>query len=85
MNGLRDTHMTSVCKDIFKAIHEGKWLSIEYKNQANRITKYWIGIKSLDFRDQSMIVDGLHLGELKVQELKIFINSILSCFHSKIT
>ena len=69
--------MTNVCRDIFKAIHEGKWLSIEYKNRSGRITKYWIGIKSLDTRDNSMIVDGLHLGELKVQELKIFINSIL--------
>ena len=70
--------MTSVCREIFKAIHEGKWLSIEYKNQTGKITKYWIGIKSLNLRDLSLIVDGLHLGELKVQQLKIFIKSILN-------
>ena len=28
--------MTSVCREIFKAIHEGKWLSIEYKNQTGK-------------------------------------------------
>ena len=70
--------MTRVCREIFKAIHEGKWLSIEYKNKADRVTKYWIGIKSINLQDLSLIVDGLHLGELKTQELKIFINSILS-------
>ena len=25
--------MNTVCRDIFKAIHEGKWISIEYKNK----------------------------------------------------
>ena len=70
--------MTGVCREIFKAIHEGKWLSIEYKNQSGRITKYWIGIKSLNMRDLSLIVDGLHLGDLRVQQLKIFVSSILS-------
>ena len=70
--------MTSICREIFKAIHEGKWLSIEYRNREGQITKYWIGIKSLDSHRRSMVVDGLHLGQLKVQELKIFIDSILS-------
>lgn len=70
--------MTSICREIFKAIHEGKWLSIEYKNKDGRITKYWIGIKSLNLRDRSMVVDGLHLGQLKVQELKISVDSILN-------
>ncbi len=70
--------MTSICKEIFKAIHEGKWLSIEYKNQEGRITRYWIGIRSLDLRYRSLTVDGLHLGQLIVQELKIYIDSIQS-------
>jgi len=62
--------MTSICREIFKAIHEGKWLSNEYRNREGQITKYWIGIKSLDSRRRSMVVDGLHLSQLKVQELK---------------
>ena len=36
--------MNSVCKEIFRAIHEGKWLKIEYCNKAGDITNYWIGI-----------------------------------------
>lgn len=31
-------------RNIFWAIHERKWLSIEYKNGKEEITKYWIGI-----------------------------------------
>ena len=31
----------SICREIFKAIHEGRWLSIEYQNKENKITKYW--------------------------------------------
>ena len=40
--------MNSICHDIFRAIHEGKWLKIEYKNKEEKITKYWIGIRSLN-------------------------------------
>ena len=40
--------MNNVQKDIFKAIHEGKWLNIEYKNRNGEKTKYWIGIKDID-------------------------------------
>lgn len=70
--------MTSICREVFKAIHEGKWLSIEYSNRTGQITKYWIGIKSLDLLDRSLVVDGLHLGQLTILELKIFIDSIQS-------
>ena len=31
--------MGSVAKNIFKAIHEGKWLSIEYSNKEGEITR----------------------------------------------
>jgi hypothetical protein len=56
--------MNNVQKDIFKAIHEGKWLSIEYKNMDGKITKYWTGIKDIDLinnRSRSSVVypDGI--------------------------
>lgn len=70
--------MNGVCKDIFRAIHEGKWLSIAYKNKDGQETKYWIGIKGLDFSRRSLTVDGLHLGRLTVLNLTIYIDSILS-------
>ena len=68
--------MNSVCKEIFRAIHEGKWLKIEYCNKAGDITNYWIGIKSIDVGKRMMLVDGLHLGLYSLEELHIYIDSI---------
>lgn len=71
--------MNQICRDIFRAIHEGKWLKIEYRNKADQVTKYWIGIRDIDPRSRTMKVDGLHLGQLTIGEYdRIFINSILS-------
>lgn len=70
--------MNTVCRNIFKAIYEDKWISIEYKNEKEEITKYWIGIKSINPIEKSMKVEGLHLSKYITQELKIFITSILS-------
>mgnify|MGYP001623258631 FL=1 len=70
--------MNSVCRELFRAIHEGLWVSIEYKNQDEKITKYWIGIKRLDPKRKSLVVDGLHLANFSLRELTIYIGSILS-------
>ncbi|MBD5461201.1 MAG: DNA helicase, partial [Lachnospiraceae bacterium] len=71
--------MNHICRDVFRAIHEGKWLSIEYRNQAEQVTKYWIGIYDLDVRRRSLSVEGLHLGQYTTCRLDcIFIDSILS-------
>lgn len=71
--------MNSVCRDIFKAIHEGKWLKIEYKNKGDYITKYWIGICNINLQNRSLSVDGLHLGDYKIKHFDcIYIDSILS-------
>ncbi|MDE5746823.1 MAG: DUF2726 domain-containing protein [Acetatifactor sp.] len=70
--------MNAVYRDIFRAIHEGKWLSIEYLNQEEKTTKYWIGIRDIDVHRRVMSVDGLHLGHYTVADLKIRIDSIQS-------
>lgn len=70
--------MTSVCREIFKAVHEGKWLSIEYKNKDGGVTRYWVSVKTIQPRNKLLIVDGLHLGQLTVCELTIYLDSILS-------
>lgn len=70
--------MNAVYRDIFRAIHEGKWLSIEYRNQEDKITKYWIGIRDLNVQKRSLSVDGLHLGLYTVADLRIRIDSIQS-------
>lgn len=68
--------MNGVCREVFRAIHEGKWLSIEYRNKDGKVTKYWIGIKNLDPKSKRMTVDGLHLVNFTIAELNIYIDSI---------
>lgn len=65
--------------DIFKAIHEGKWLKIEYRNKGEEITKFWIGIRDLDIRNRKLIVDGLHLGKYTLgEDYRLSIDQIMS-------
>lgn len=68
--------MNNVTRSIFRAIHEGKWLSIEYKNQQTQQTKYWVAVKGLNPRTRTLTVDGLHLKLLTVQDLTIHIDRI---------
>ncbi len=71
--------MNHICRDIFKAVHEGKWLKIEYRNREEKVTKYWIGIRGLNPRSRTLRVDGLHLGRFTIGEYdRIYIDSILS-------
>ena len=71
--------MDNVCHDIFRAIHEGKWLNIEYQNREGQVTKYWIGIRGLDPVKGTLSVDGLHLGRYTTETFeRIYISSILS-------
>lgn len=70
--------MTGVCKELYRAIHEGKWLSIEYRNKENELTKYWIGIKGLTPEKGWLLADGLHLGTLETRKLHVNINGIRS-------
>lgn len=78
-NAVRGIRMNNVCRDIFRAIHEGKWLRIEYKNREGQITKYWIGIRELNPLRRTLAVDGLHLGRYTIEGYDaIYIDSILS-------
>lgn len=71
--------MSSVYSDIFKAIHEGKWLKIEYRNKESQVTKFWIGIRSIDVRKRRLSVDGLHLSKYTLEALDyIDIDSIIA-------
>ncbi|MBD5546706.1 MAG: AAA family ATPase [Lachnospiraceae bacterium] len=71
--------MNSIYRDIFRAIHEGKWLGIEYCNKENQITKYWIGIRNLNVAKRTLAVDGLHLSKYTTDTYDyIYIDSILS-------
>ena len=71
--------MNNIYHDIFRAIHEGKWLKIEYRNKSEQVTKYWIGIRDLNIAKRTLAVDGLHLREYTTNSYDyIYIDSILS-------
>ena len=40
--------MTGVARAVFRALHEGKWLSIEYRNGFDKVTRFWAGIRGLN-------------------------------------
>ena len=71
--------MNSVHRDIFKAIHEGRWLKIEYRNIEGKISKYWIGIRNLNVVKRTLEVEGLHLTKYTTESYDyIYIDSIIS-------
>ena len=70
--------MNSIVRDIFKAVHNGKWLSIEYRNKDGKTTKYWIGINDIDINRRSLHVMGLHIGMYFTANLAIYIDNIIS-------
>lgn len=70
--------INSIGRNIFKAVHEGKWLYIEYKNKSDTITKYWISIKNINTYKKYLIVDGLNLQYYTVKELMIYADRIVS-------
>ncbi len=70
--------MNKISRDIFKSIHEGRWLSIEYKNKDQNLTSYWIAVKAISVRKRMLIVDGFHLTQYTMQELFVYIDSIQS-------
>lgn len=71
--------MNTISHHLFRAIHEGKWLSIEYKNKNKEITRYWIGINDLYPKERALSVSGLHLAKCTLGDFpRIYIDSIRS-------
>lgn len=69
--------MNSIYKDIFRAVHEGKWLSIEYDNKEEKRTRYWIAVRDILIKDRRLLVEGLHLELMTVKELSIRLDGIV--------
>lgn len=70
--------MNAISKDIFRSIHEGKWLYVEYQNSDNEKTKYWISINNINIEKKSLEVTGLHLGNFTTKNLFMFVDKILA-------
>ena len=60
--------MNTIHRDIFKAIHEGKWMTIEYRNRQEQVTRYWIGILDLNIARRTLKVEGFHLGRYSLEQ-----------------
>lgn len=70
--------MNAICKDIFRSIYEGKWLSVEYQNSNDEHTKYWIAIHNINIEKRSLEVTGLHLGNFTTKTLYMYVDKIIS-------
>lgn len=68
----------SVNRDIFRAIHERKWLSVEYRNAQGETTRYWIGVRNIDPKRRMLDVRGMHLRTYELADLTVRFDSILS-------
>ena len=45
--------MQDICKKLFQAIREEKWVYIVYLNQKEQETKYWIAIDDIEFEEEN--------------------------------
>ena len=70
--------MDSVSRNLFRALHEGKWLSIEYKNLSGQTTNFWGSVCGLNPRSGMVQVDGMHLHDYTVKRLFLHIDGIQS-------
>ena len=69
--------INKISRVIFKAIHEGKWIAVEYRNKQQNVTKYWIGIKNINPYKKLLIVDGLNVATSEMKELNLYYDSII--------
>lgn len=70
--------MNKIHHDIFRAIHEGKWLEIKYRNKDEALTHFWVGIQDLDIVQRKLLVDGLHIGKYTLEDgYKLSIDQIV--------
>ena len=69
-------YMKAVWKELFRAIHEGYWLAVEYHNQKNETTSYWIAVKDLDPLKRRVRALGMHLGMYTFADLYLHLDRI---------
>ncbi len=50
--------------NISKAIKESRWLSIEYLNSNEELSRYWIAIMDIDIHKKSFFVDAFNLSKI---------------------
>lgn len=76
---------SAVASEIFRALHEEKWLTVIYHNKNNETTSFWIGIKDIEVHPENpsrnnLKVEGMHLGTFHVDNLTLYIKGIKSAY-----
>ena len=61
--------MNNIERDIFKAIHEGKWLQLEYRNKQSEITHYWFAIENIDITKHMLVGSGFILQNIQFKKI----------------
>ncbi|MBQ5951000.1 MAG: DUF2726 domain-containing protein [Lachnospiraceae bacterium] len=71
--------MFSFSRDLFRAIHEGKWLSLEYENKLGEVSRFWAAVRDLDPVHETMEVDGMHLVQHTIEHFpRLYLSSVRS-------
>lgn len=70
--------MNEVAGALFRALHEGKWISIEYQNQDSEISRYWIAVKGIDPLHRRIRAEGFHIVRHLSAEMYLYLDRILS-------
>lgn len=71
--------MNHIAQTLFRAVHEGKWLSISYRNISGELSRYWIAVQNIDPEKRTLQVEGFHLTEHTVMSFPyIYVDAILS-------
>ena len=69
--------MKNIPRELFKAVHEGLWLTIEYKNLQEQVTHYWIAVKDIDPAGMRIRTEAMHLGRFTLMEANLYYGRIL--------
>lgn len=69
-----------ISHEILKSIYKKTFTSIEYKNSLGKITKYWIGVNSIDVANRKLSVFGFNVGKKQRTDFDygISLDSIIS-------
>ena len=70
--------MKAVYKELFRAIYQNCWLAVEYNNQKNETTNYWIAVKDINLRTKRLLCEGMHLTTYSIAELNLYLEKIVS-------
>lgn len=68
--------MISVYRELYRAIHEGMWLRVDYVNLSHQNTSYWIAVEDLNPRSRTLLVRGMQRHSHQIRELHMKLDGI---------